>query len=91
MATFCIVVAPLPYAVRKRLFTFLSESAIIAKVAYGLKIAFMYVLSMSCLPEIVDDRGYFLQICRDIIRRRAAKNVPRNSRGRIGQVWSWLS
>lgn len=43
MVTFCIVVTPLPYTVKKRLFTFLSESPIIAKVAYGLKIAFMFV------------------------------------------------
>lgn len=43
MATFCMLVAPLPHAVRKRLFHFLSESKIIAKIAYGLKITFMYV------------------------------------------------
>ncbi|KAF8512935.1 B-cell receptor-associated protein 31-like-domain-containing protein [Hysterangium stoloniferum] len=43
MATFCILVAPLPYSFRKRLFTFLSESAIVAKVAYGLKISFIFV------------------------------------------------
>ena len=43
MVTFCLIVAPLPYAVRKRLFRFLSESPIVAKVAYGLKISFMYV------------------------------------------------
>lgn len=43
MITFCILVAPLPYAVRKRLFKFLSESFIIAKIAYGLKISFIFV------------------------------------------------
>lgn len=43
MVTFCVLVFPLPYAVRKRLFRFLSESPIVAKVAYGLKISFMYV------------------------------------------------
>ncbi|KAF7964493.1 hypothetical protein HWV62_6891 [Athelia sp. TMB] len=43
MGTFCILVAPLPYAVRKRLFRFLSESPIIAKIAYGLKISFIFV------------------------------------------------
>lgn len=41
MVTFCVLVFPLPYAVRKGLFRFLSESPIIAKVAYGLKISFM--------------------------------------------------
>ncbi|KAF8525713.1 B-cell receptor-associated protein 31-like-domain-containing protein [Gautieria morchelliformis] len=43
MVTFCIIVAPLPYAIRKRLFTFLSESPIVAKIAYGLKISFIFV------------------------------------------------
>jgi len=43
MVTFCLLVAPLPYAVRKRLFRFLSESPIVAKVAYGLKISFIFV------------------------------------------------
>ncbi|KAF8550885.1 B-cell receptor-associated 31-like protein [Imleria badia] len=43
MVTFCILVFPLPYAVRKRLFRFCAESPIIAKVAYGLKISFIFV------------------------------------------------
>lgn len=44
MGTFCILVAPLPYRIKKTLFTFLSESVIVAKVAYALKISFMYDL-----------------------------------------------
>ncbi|KAF9255708.1 B-cell receptor-associated 31-like protein [Marasmius fiardii PR-910] len=43
MVTFCVLVAPLPYAVRKGLFRFLSESVIIAKIAYALKISFIFV------------------------------------------------
>jgi len=43
MVTFCALVSPLPYAVRKRLFRFLSESTIVAKFAYGLKISFIFV------------------------------------------------
>jgi len=43
MVTFCILVFPLPYAVRKRLFRFFAESPIVAKVAYGLKISFIFV------------------------------------------------
>lgn len=46
MATFCVLVSPLPYVVRKRLFRFLSESPIVAKIAYGLKISFMFVTSI---------------------------------------------
>ncbi|KAK1228981.1 Endoplasmic reticulum transmembrane protein 3 [Marasmius sp. AFHP31] len=43
MGTFCVLVAPLPYTVRKGLFRFLSESVIIAKLAYGIKISFIFV------------------------------------------------
>jgi len=43
MITFCFLVAPFPYKIKKTLFTFLSESPIVAKVAYALKISFMFV------------------------------------------------
>ncbi|TFK36545.1 endoplasmic reticulum protein [Crucibulum laeve] len=43
MVTFCVLVSPLPYAIRKKLFSFLSESAIVAKIAYALKISFIFV------------------------------------------------
>jgi len=43
MAMFCIIAAPLPYPVRKKMFHFLSESPIVGKAAYGLKISFIFV------------------------------------------------
>jgi B-cell receptor-associated protein 31 len=43
MATFVILVLPLPFTVRKKLFTFLSENPLIAKLAYGLKISFIFI------------------------------------------------
>ncbi|EEB97222.1 hypothetical protein MPER_03505 [Moniliophthora perniciosa FA553] len=43
MTTFCVLVAPLPYKVRKSLFRFLSESKLVGKVAYALKISFIFV------------------------------------------------
>ena len=46
MATFCILVAPLPYTIRKTLFRFLSESPLVAKLAYAIKITFM------CVPHL---------------------------------------
>lgn len=52
MATFCVLVFPLPHTIRKKLFHFLSESPIIAKFAYGVKIAFMSV-SVLCLCALV--------------------------------------
>lgn len=47
MVTFCLLVAPLPHTIRKNLLRFLSESYVVAKIAYGLKISFM---SVSCVP-----------------------------------------
>ncbi|PFH46500.1 hypothetical protein AMATHDRAFT_69659 [Amanita thiersii Skay4041] len=43
MLTFCILVAPFPYTVRRKFFGFLSRSALVAKVAYGVKISFIFV------------------------------------------------
>lgn len=52
MVTFCVFVMPWPYQIRKKLFHFLSESKIVAKVAYALKISFMFVafVSLSLTP-----------------------------------------
>ncbi|KAF5383893.1 hypothetical protein D9757_007382 [Collybiopsis confluens] len=43
MATFTLLVIPFPHPVRKRVFGFFSESPIIAKIAYGVKISFIFV------------------------------------------------
>ncbi|KAI0052458.1 endoplasmic reticulum protein [Auriscalpium vulgare] len=43
MGTFCVFVAPLPFQIRRKLFHFLSESPLIAKIAYGLKISFIFI------------------------------------------------
>ncbi|KAG8215407.1 B-cell receptor-associated protein 31-like-domain-containing protein [Butyriboletus roseoflavus] len=43
MITFCVLVFPLPYTIRKNLFRFFSENSIVAKIAYGLKISFIFV------------------------------------------------
>ncbi|KAJ7058004.1 B-cell receptor-associated protein 31-like-domain-containing protein [Mycena amicta] len=43
MITFCLLVFPLPHNIRKPVFRFLSESPIVAKVAYALKISFIFV------------------------------------------------
>ncbi|KAI0270569.1 endoplasmic reticulum protein [Gloeopeniophorella convolvens] len=43
MLAFCLFVAPVPFKVRRRLFRFLSESPLVAKFAYGIKISFIFV------------------------------------------------
>ncbi|TFK72375.1 endoplasmic reticulum protein [Pluteus cervinus] len=43
MVTFCVLVFPLPYGVRKRILRGLAGNFIVAKVAYALKISFIFV------------------------------------------------
>ncbi|KAL2863712.1 putative BAP31 domain protein [Aspergillus lucknowensis] len=44
MAVFMGLIVPLPFTVRRKLFTFISESPIIAKLQYGLRITFIFIL-----------------------------------------------
>ncbi|KAK3396387.1 B-cell receptor-associated protein 31-like-domain-containing protein [Sordaria brevicollis] len=44
MSIFMLLIVPLPFAIRRRLFTFISENPIIAKLQYGLKITFIFIL-----------------------------------------------
>lgn len=41
---FGVLVAPLPHKIRSALFHWLSNSLIVAKVAYGLKISFIFII-----------------------------------------------
>jgi len=44
MLIFCALIVPLPFTWRRRLFTFISESPLIAKLQYGMKITFIFIL-----------------------------------------------
>lgn len=44
MAVFLALIIPLPFTVKRKLFAFISESPIIAKLQYGLKITFIFIL-----------------------------------------------
>lgn len=44
MVIFLALIVPLPFTWRRKLFTFISESPIIAKLQYGLKITFIFIL-----------------------------------------------
>ncbi|KAI9754376.1 MAG: hypothetical protein M1815_005677 [Lichina confinis] len=44
MALFMLLILPLPFTWRRKLFTFISESALVAKLQYGMKIVFIAVL-----------------------------------------------
>ncbi|MCJ1350232.1 MAG: hypothetical protein MMC33_000213 [Icmadophila ericetorum] len=44
MSLFVLLIVPLPYTIKRKLFTFISESPIVAKLQYGMKIAFIFIL-----------------------------------------------
>ena len=39
MAVFMGLILPLPFTVKRKLFTFISESPVVAKLQYGLKVS----------------------------------------------------
>lgn len=44
MSIFGMLIVPLPYAAKRKLFTFISDSPIVAKFQYGMKITFIFIL-----------------------------------------------
>jgi len=44
MVVFMSLIIPLPFTIKRKLFAFISESPIIAKLQYGLKITFIFIL-----------------------------------------------
>jgi len=44
MALFMLLIIPLPFTIRRKMFTFISESPLIAKLQYGMKITFIFIL-----------------------------------------------
>jgi len=44
MVVFGALIVPLPYSVKRKLFIFISESPLVAKLQYGIKITFIFIL-----------------------------------------------
>ncbi|CAF9919230.1 hypothetical protein IMSHALPRED_004559 [Imshaugia aleurites] len=44
MSVFVLLIVPLPYTMKRKVFTFISENPLIAKLQYGLKITFIFIL-----------------------------------------------
>lgn len=44
MSIFMLLILPLPFTWRKKVFRFISESALVAKLQYGMKITFIFIL-----------------------------------------------
>ncbi|KAK5091398.1 Endoplasmic reticulum transmembrane protein 3 [Lithohypha guttulata] len=43
MALFVTLIIPLPHSIKRKMFNFISESVIVAKLQYGLKITFIFI------------------------------------------------
>ncbi|KAL1903600.1 Endoplasmic reticulum transmembrane protein 3 [Sporothrix stenoceras] len=44
MSLFVVLIVPLPFNLKRKIFTFLSENPIVAKIQYGMKITFIFIL-----------------------------------------------
>lgn len=44
MFLFMLLIVPLPFTVKRKLFTFISESPVVAKIQYWMKITFVFIL-----------------------------------------------
>ncbi|POS77386.1 BAP31 domain-containing protein [Diaporthe helianthi] len=44
MALFMFLIVPMPFSLKRRVFTFISENPFVAKLQYGLKITFIFIL-----------------------------------------------
>jgi len=44
MALFMLLIVPLPFGVKRKIFTFISENPVVAKIQYWMKICFVFIL-----------------------------------------------
>jgi B-cell receptor-associated protein 31 len=44
MVIFMSLIIPMPYTMKRKIFTFISESPLVAKLQYGMKITFIFIL-----------------------------------------------
>ncbi|KAH6900250.1 B-cell receptor-associated protein 31-like-domain-containing protein [Thelonectria olida] len=44
MALFMLLIVPLPFGVKRKIFTFISENPVVAKIQYWMKITFIFIL-----------------------------------------------
>lgn len=51
MSIFMLLIVPLPFTMKRKLFTFISDSPIIAKLQYGLKVRQIDNLALSSLTQ----------------------------------------
>ncbi|KAL1842536.1 hypothetical protein VTJ49DRAFT_5012 [Mycothermus thermophilus] len=73
MGLFLLLILPLPFAMRRKVFTFISENPIVAKVQYWLKITFVFILIL-----FIDsvNRVYRVQLELAAASETTGPNVP---------------
>jgi len=73
MALFMLLIMPLPFAMRRKVFTFISENPIVAKIQYWLKITFVFILIL-----FIDsvNRVYRVQLELAVSAENAGASVP---------------
>lgn len=55
MSVFGLLIVPLPYSMKRKLFTFVSENPLIAKLQYGMKVALhSYPFSLEAAHMTID-------------------------------------
>jgi len=76
MSIFMLLIIPLPFTMKRKLFTFISESPLIAKLQYGMKITFIFILIL-----FIDsvNRVYRVQV----ELAQASKQVGNNARASV--------
>ena len=55
MTIFMLLIVPLPYAMKRKLFTFISESPIVAKLQYGMKVITKLQAGTNCFGLTLPD------------------------------------
>jgi len=73
MALFVGLIVPLPFKMRRKMFTFISENPVVAKVQYWLKITFVFILIL-----FIDsvNRVYRVQVELAAAAENAGNNAP---------------
>lgn len=81
MVVFVSLIIPMPFTWRRRLFNFISENPLIAKIQYGMKITFIFILVL-----FIDsvNRVYRVQVELGVLRdQKAAAEVVGSARTEV--------
>ncbi|KAG8902223.1 hypothetical protein FRC00_000139 [Tulasnella sp. 408] len=72
----------MPFAARKKIFVFLSTSPAVAKIVYGLKIAFFLMISV--VEELQPDRTFSPDALQRVLRVTAESDMAKQTGAHVG-------